>query len=26
VLSRTLDKLLGLPSYIQANDPDAIED
>ena len=24
VLSRTLDKLLGLPSYIQANDPDAI--
>ena len=24
VLSRTFDKLLGLPSYIQANDPDAI--
>ena len=26
VLSRTFDKLLGLPSYIQANDPDAIEE
>ena len=24
VLSRTFDKLLGLPSYLQANDPDAI--
>lgn len=24
VLSRTFDKLLGLPSYIQANDPDAV--
>ena len=26
VLSRTFDKLLGLPSYIQANDPDATVD
>ena len=24
VLSRTFDKLLGLPSYLQANDPDAV--
>ena len=26
VLSRTFDKLLSLPSYLQANDPDAIEE